>query len=418
MADTTWAGGSLLTWGDGRAQAVDTWGDRLNIPIVDPPTPLSDLAIPLKNNPRKVWAAQPSLRKVVDFAATKIAAVPLHVYVRESDTDRVRDREGKAETLLRQPAPFVSGFTLIHDLVVDWMLYDRFLLVRDGDVLFRVPAGLIDVKTDFLGGITQVLVRTPDGLVDVTDADIAFDQGWSGDSGGGISSMRTLSETLEEQRRAVQWRGEQWDNAARISGVLTAPKTLHEQNRDRLIQSWRAYRDSKAGGTPILEDGIDFKKIDQTRPVDTQDLEGRKLTDAEVASFYGIPPELVGARQGTFANIKAFREMLYGPTLGPLMTRIESALNARIIPALAPRGSYVEFNREGAMAGSFDEQAGYLQKVVGGPVMTRAEGRARLNLPHIDGTDELIVPLNVSEGGLASPADTDPTKAQPEWGAE
>lgn len=417
MADATWAGGTLLTWGDGRAQTVDTWGNPLNIPVVDSPTPLSDLAIPYKNNPRKVWAQQPSLRKVVDFVATKISAVPLHVYVRVSDTDRQRDRDGKAETLLRSPSPFVSGVSLMHDLIVDWMLYDRFLLIRDGDELVRVPAGLINVKTDFLGGITQLLVRSPDGLVDVTDADIAYSQGWSGDSGGGISPMRTLSETLEEQRRAVQWRGEQWERAARVSGVLTSPKKMHQQNVDRLLQSWRAYRDSKAGGTPLLEDGVEFKKIDSPRPVDTQDLEGRKLTDAEVASFYGIPPELVGARQGTFANIRAFREMLYGPTLGPLMSRIEAALNSRIIPALSPPGSYVEFNREGAMAGSFDEQAAYLQKIVGAPVMSRAEGRARLNLPYLDGTDELIVPKNVTEGGLASPADTDPTQGAPEWGA-
>jgi hypothetical protein len=38
--------------------------------------------------------------------------------------------------------------------------------------------------------------------------------------------------------------------------------------------------------------------------------------------------------------------------------------------------------------------------------MTRAEARARLNLPHLEGTDELIVPLNVLEGGQASPTDS------------
>jgi hypothetical protein len=41
--------------------------------------------------------------------------------------------------------------------------------------------------------------------------------------------------------------------------------------------------------------------------------------------------------------------------------------------------------------------------------MTRNEARARLNLPALEGADELIVPLNVIEGGLASANDTDPT---------
>jgi hypothetical protein len=49
-----------------------------------------------------------------------------------------------------------------------------------------------------------------------------------------------------------------------------------------------------------------------------------------------------------------------------------------------------------------------MQTLVGAPVMARSEARARLNLPYIPGTDELIVPLNVLEGGLASPNDTAP----------
>src|SRR5690606_12475527 len=39
---------------------------------------------------------------------------------------------------------------------------------------------------------------------------------------------------------------------------------------------------------------------------------------------------------------------------------------------------------------------------------TRNEARARANLPAIDGGDELVTPLNVIVGGLASPRDTAP----------
>ena len=47
---------------------------------------------------------------------------------------------------------------------------------------------------------------------------------------------------------------------------------------------------------------------------------------------------------------------------------------------------------------------------MGAPFLSRNEARARLDLPAIEGGDELIVPLNVLEGGLASPRDTDPTR--------
>src|SRR5690606_36024496 len=67
-----------------------------------------------------------------------------------------------------------------------------------------------------------------------------------------------------------------------------------------------------------------------------------------------------------------------------------------------------EFNIEEKLQGNFEEQAAALQTAVGGPWMTRAEARSLRNLPTIDGADELIVPMNVTEGGLASPNDTAP----------
>ena len=55
-----------------------------------------------------------------------------------------------------------------------------------------------------------------------------------------------------------------------------------------------------------------------------------------------------------------------------------------------------------------------MQAAVGGPYMTRNEARALNNLPSVAGGDDLIVPLNVLTGGLASPQDTaPPPKALP-----
>ena len=405
MSSPTWLGTNVIEWGDGRPQSVTTWGDL--IPVADPPTALSDLGLALKDSPRKVWRSQQSLRKVVSFAAEKISAVPLHVYQRVSDTDRQRLHD--AEQAFENGQAFVTAPRLIFNIVVDLMLYDRWMILLVDDHLVRVPAGLIDVKSDFLGGLTALRVRTSEGLVDVTESVCAYDAGWAGDDEGGVSPLKTLSTILEEQRRATTWRAQQWENAVKLSGTLNLPETarLPDKKYERMKESWGRYVREKAGGTPILEYGAKFEPFDM-HPVANDDLEGRKLTDAEVASFYHIPPELVGVRAGTFSNIKAFKEMLYGPTLGPKMSRIEAALNLRIIPWLAGDDAYAEFNREAAMAGSFAEQASVLQKAVGGPYMLRSEARALQNLPEIEGADELIVPKNITEGGLASPADTAP----------
>lgn len=391
--------------------STTTWGDKIE--VVDPGVPLREY-FPQLTDPLKLWKTQPSLRKVVSAAARWFAMVPWHAYVRVDDNDRQRRSDSRLEQLFEEPAALVSGYQLINDLMVDRMIFDLCCAVYVDDELVRIPPSLLRIKSDRLGRPREVIIETPAGMddLDITDAPKIITWGWHPNKAGGVSPMHTLAALLEENRRSVEWRTTVWRTTPKTSLVLTRPATIKKWDtaqRDRFLESWRQWRDNAGGGTPILEDGMDFKTLpDSLNPRNAQDIEGRKLTDAEVASAYFIPPELVGAREGNFSNIDAFRQMLYGPILGPYFTELQQAANRRsFVKAIdATSGLYIEANREAAMAGSFMEQARILQTAVGGPFMTRAEARARLNLPYLDGTDELVTPLNVTEGGQASPTDS------------
>lgn len=389
-----------------------------NIPSPDRGTPLLNYS-PLPTDPLTLWKTQPSLRKVVGFAARQVASVPWHTYHRVSDTDRKRQAGGAAESLLNGPAPFITGFKFWRDVATDAMIYDLFCILflagknKEPDRLIRIPPRLLTIKSDFLGQVTSIILTTPAGTPDVEllDAPIAISWGWHPTSAGGVSPMTTLSQILEENRRSIAWRDQQWQNAPKINGILKRPvqsRPWAPTERDRFVEHWSTWRDNpRATGTPILEEGMEYEKFEGMNPKDAKDIEGRILTDAEVASAFYIAPELVGARPGNFSNIAAWRQMLFGPTLGPLFTEIQQAVNQGILPFLDyTKEAYAEMDRDSAINGDFFEQARVLNTMVGGPVMTRAEGRAKLNLPYIDGTDELIVPLNVIEGGQASPHDS------------
>lgn len=406
------AAGDLVTLGSfaGGFPTTSTWGT----PILsrDQGIPL-DLYTPGGIDPLNLWKTQPALRKVVTFAARQIGAIPWHAYLRVSNNDRVRVETSPAELKMRRPSKFVSGFKLWHDIAVDKMVFDLFCVLNINGDLVRIPPRLLELKADFLGQVLQIILHTPAGEddIDLTDAPMAISWGWHPNGGGGVSPMYTLSQILEESRRSIEWRNTQWDNSPKINGILKRPADAPrwgDGQRDRFLQSWRNWRDTPRGsGTPLLEDGMDYEVLQDVVPKDSNVTEGRMLTDAEVASAFHIPPELVGARAGNFSNIGAFRQMLFGPTLGPLYTELFQAVNAGLVPSIDQTpGLYVEQDREAAINGSFLEQAQLLSTLIGGPVMTRAEGRAKLNLPFIDGTDELIVPLNVTEGGQASPQDS------------
>jgi HK97 family phage portal protein len=400
------------------SNATTTWG----IPVADAGLPLSSLVSIDNINVEEVWKTQPSVRKVVEFAARQIATIPWKVYRRNADDDRERVSGSLAETLLRNPnrKAWQTSYHLLYWLTADAMLYDKWcvaLLDWDGSgemVLQRIPPRALRLESDAADNITSVGMQTINGIIDLTTEPLALGTGWSAINGQGISPLVTLSQILQEQTNAVAWRNAQWDRSPKFTGVITRPVDAPDWNKtpeqkERFVQTWREFRDSKAAGTPILEDGMDYKNLGSTiSPADANDIEGRRLSEVEVASAFHIPPELVGSRQGTFSNIAAFRQMLYGPTLGPILENFEQAFNLQIIPALDTDGEglYGELDRNAALNGSFLEMAQYLQTAVGGPYMTRAEARAMLDRPKLAGTEELIVPLNVTAGGLASPTDT------------
>jgi hypothetical protein len=114
----------------------------------------------------------------------------------------------------------------------------------------------------------------------------------------------------------------------------------------------------------------------------------------------------------TFGNIEEQHKMLYQDTLGPWLQDIQQELALQLLSSFGDvDGIYSEFNMLEKLRGSFEEQAQQLQSSVGAPFLTRNEARARLNLPRLDGADDLVVPLNVLVGGQASPTDSAPEKA-------
>ncbi|UOE45481.1 phage portal protein [Agromyces larvae] len=386
------------------------------IELVDPGVPLSNWDDAWTYGP--AWRNQPSIRKVVGFVARHLASTPLHLYERAADDDRLRVREGPLADLLTRPsrAPGQTAYRFWESYLIDGLLHDKSVAQViehvDGFELVRIPARMVRFKGDALGRITEVLITVKGKTRSHDPAGFLIDVGYSERGVNGTSPLRTLQDILDEQVEAVRYRRSVWKNGARVPMVLERPlgARWEETARSRFVSSWQEFTrgGGQEGGTPILEDGMTVKPVNAFRPRDTLDLEGRQLTDVEVASAFYVAPELVGARPGTFANILAFKQMLYGPNLGPYFDAWQQGLNATLVPKIEPSRAaslYIEANIESKLRGSFEEQADMLSTAVGAPWMVRNEARAKLNMPAIDGGDELVTPLNVLVGGQASPQD-------------
>lgn len=372
-------------------------------------------------DPVALWRDQAAVRTVVGAIAADIASIPFHVYRMGKNGDRERVRDSKLARTLAQPIPKRGQARWIEQLVLDMAIFDRWAVrIIDGEdraTLGHVAANYVTVLTDFFGVPEKIhLARdTDDQPVTLDVENFAFDIGPAALPGRrrtGSPRLTTLAGLADELELAAEWRNKVLQNGAWVPAVIERPLEASEWDDDsfnRFRESFSNYRANggQAGGVPILEDGMQLKKAEVFDPKDFDTAEMRQITLIEACLLFHYPPELIGARPGTYSNVEAFREQKYRDTLGSWITNIEQALNAGL-EGLADDGEFIEANVDAKLRGAFAEQAKILQTSTGRPWMTTNEARRLRNLPEIDGGDDLVTPLNVTIGGLASPTDTAP----------
>lgn len=369
--------------------------------------------------PADLYRTQPHLRTVVSFRARNVAQLGLPLYQRVSDTDRVRVTDDPVARLMARPNPDMTRYELLEALVSDIDLYDEaywWVLPAATDSEWQIrplSPGWLTKKNGTAFSTTSYRMKVGSKELEIpADQIIAF-HGWNpAQPRDGAAPIDALKNVLIEQIQAWEFRQQLWARGGRIGSYLTRPKDApawSDEARTRFKRDWAEFvgKGAKAGSTPLLEDGTELKRVGFTAK-EEQWLEGAKLALATVASIYHVNPVMVGILDNAnFSNTREFRKMLYSDTLGPLLKMIEERINTFLVPMVArSEGVYFEFNIQAKLAGDFEEQASILSTSVGGPWMTRNEARARQNLPALDGADDLIVPLNVLEGGQASPQDS------------
>lgn len=338
---------------------------------------------------RDLWAAEYNVRMVVDFVASKIAALPFHAYRVKPNGDREEAANSEIGKLIADPS-YVANETryrLIHSLVVDMMLNDQWLmlLTMDEDYdyrLRRIPYGTYSVQYNALAEPTGVQITLPNGQVnyELPNKNVLLSLGYPGAVGNPKPMSGALGPLLTEAR---------------------------EQARNDFIQGMRAYRKGggKDGGWPLLEDGMDIVTVDAFKPVDMADLDARDRIGIAVCNAYHISPENVGIRTGNKSSVEAYKDQLWNVELSPYVVQLEQQLNHVIPKAVGEEDVFILANMDAQLRGTPSEQYKALSTATGRPFMSLNEGRRKLNLPAKDDGDEVIVPLNVTQGGQPSPQD-------------
>lgn len=346
-----------------------------------------------------VWAC-------IRLTAQAVSCLPLAMYERRDDNDRVRisDDEDIAEVICDSPNEDQTPLEFWEGNVA-WLMAmgnafsEKVTTGRRLSALQPIPSTHCHPVRNADGDLIYRIVDR--GKAEDLPRDKVFHLkgfGFGGDLG--LSPIRFGVQTFGSAIAIEEAAGKLYGSGLQASGVLSSDNTLDDKQRTDLQQIMEKFVGSaNAGKLMILEAGLKYERLTLS-PVDAQLLENLRFSVEDICRWFGMPPIIIGhAAQGqTMWGSGVEQILLAWLTLGidPLCDRIEARIKKQLIRPTGNRRRYAEFNREALLQMDSAAKAAFLSTMTQNALMTRNEGRAKLNLPRVDGGDQLTAQTNLA----------------------
>jgi HK97 family phage portal protein len=367
------------------------------------------------------WMYQnsPAVRTVIDVIVRNIGQLDLRLYEELSEDERQPQPDHPAAVSLRYPNEYTSSDQFIRALFKDFLIYDNtYALLTPAASsqlnLAHIPSFMVEVQGSSIFAVENYKIW-PQGAWTTagswggagTPKDFAPDQilHWHGENPAdprvGLSHLDTLRGVIAEdaalQQATVELAQSGLIEPTWIYRPLDAPSWSNAARAafEEDVTNRTRRRTSKP---VVLEEGMEMRSFGVS-PRDAEMMEARRWMVSQVATEYGVPLGMVGLDP----NIEAARSEFYSDVLPPYCEKFTRMLNQRILVRVYdfPEGCF-EFNLDEKQQG--DDRLRALTSATGRAVMLTNEARAKLNLPPVDGGDELVTPLNVVVGDNPKPS--------------
>jgi len=342
-----------------------------------------------------VWAC-------VRILSETLASLPLILY-RRLPKGKERAVDHPLYNLLHiQPNPEMTSFTFRETLMahlvtwgnayalIDWQDYTTPLAI------WPMRPDMVQVKRVDNKIVYRYTLLGQGQTVELPSYQVLHIPGLGFDGLIGYSPIHMAREAIGLAMATEEFGARFFGNNAQPGLALKHPAKLTNEAAERLKKSWEEAHQglSNAHKIAILEEGMDITKIG-IPPEDAQFLETRKFQRNEIASFFHIPPHMIGdLERATFSNIEqqSLEFVIY--TMRPWLVRWEQAINTKLI--LPNQQDYfAEFLVDGLLRG--DTVSRYQSYATGRQWgwLSANDIRELENLNPIPGGEDYFMPLNM-----------------------
>ncbi|RTY64313.1 phage portal protein [Pseudomonas veronii] len=187
-------------------------------------------------------------------------------------------------------------------------------------------------------------------------------------------------------------------NGAVTSGVLRTEQQLTDEAFARLKADFQGEHMGVANAYKpmILEMGLDWKPI-SLNAQDTQFIESKKLTEAQICGLFRVPPHLVASMEKmTLNNIEHMGMSFVNYSLVPIMTRIEHRIQVGLLNEKDRLTHYAKFNAGALMRGDLKGRYESYGKGIQWGILSPNDCRELEDENPREGGDIYLTPMNMT----------------------
>jgi len=368
----------------------------------------------------------------VKLVSESIASLPLGIFENDTDGNKVLLRDSDLYRLVHEsPNADETAFDFWQAVIALILLWGNCYILktyRGAGASRKLTAfeildpAKMGFKENPDGSLTY-LYSDIDGRKEYSEDQIAHFRGFRMKSKFGLSVIRQAANTIGNSLAMQETTGRLYSNGMRPSGALTVPGELKKEQREQMRTNIAGQVGgvSKTGGIIVLEHGMSFTPL-SIPPEDAQMLESCAFSVEEICRWFGVPPILIGHSEKTTSWGTGIEQINLGflqYTITPMLKRIESQVKRSMMNPGDRKRQFAEFNVAGFLRADSTGRAALYGSASQNGWMTRAEIRAKENLPSIPGSDKLTVQSNLVPldqlGQVAAPVQnrrtTDPGNA-------
>ena len=213
-----------------------------------------------------------------------------------------------------------------------------------------------------------------------------------GDGIKGINPVLYNALSLGKNLATEKFGSEFYEKGGNIRAVMEVDGEMGDDAYNQFMEHFR--KSSANFDTPLLEYGIKYRQL-SVDPVAAQLINSELFSLQDVCRILNIPPHMLGdLSHATFSNIEHQTIQFVQYTLRPIVKRFEMEMESKLFFS-DEEGKYdVKFILDGLLRGDTAARSTYYHNAILDGYMSRNEVRELEGLPHIDGLDEMLYPLN------------------------